>query len=93
MFEFDVSIFLMTTLGIILSIILPLLRAQLPSAGNRSVTNFKTYAKPYLIVGLFSILTSLLVLAFVYTPDLVWRDALLAGYAWDSTLQKLTQKD
>ena len=83
----------MTTLGILLSIVLPLLRAQLPTAGTRGNKPFMELAKPYLIVGLFSILTSVLVLAFVYTDELDWRGALLAGYAWDSTLQKLTQKD
>jgi hypothetical protein len=38
---------------------------------------------------MFSLLTALLVVAFTQETLTDWKAALLAGYAWDSTIQKL----
>jgi hypothetical protein len=50
---------------------------------------FKQHVLPFLALGLFSLLTSLLIVAAMQNTLQDWRAALLAGYAWDSTLQKL----
>ena len=93
-----VEIYLLCALGIVISIVLPILRKALPivqptglGAGERVGPSIPALiwavAKPYLIVGLFSLLTALLIVVFI--PGLDARAALLAGYAWDSTIQKL----
>ena len=78
--------------GIIISIILPILTQLLPKPPAASKAGMATVweqAKPYVVVGLFSLLTGLLIVAFTWGSLKDWRAALLAGYAWDSTLQKL----
>jgi hypothetical protein len=94
-------------LGIILSVLLPILRTKLPKATedatggaastqptfmqrlSRFFSAIWPRVKPYIIVGLFSLLTGILVVAFVGTNIKSWEVAVLTGYAWDSTLQKL----
>lgn len=92
------AIYLYCVLGILISIVLPILRALLPrpapgdADSTRSlVSEFWVQARPYLAVGLFSLLTGLLIVALTWETLADWRAALLAGYAWDSTLQKLTK--
>ena len=85
--------YLWVVIGVILSIALPILRALLPQAGGASRIggpSFWAAARPYLVVGAFSLLTGVLILAFSSRNLSNWSLALLAGYAWDSTLQKLT---
>lgn len=90
---FETDVFLMTTLGVIISIVLPILRAQLPgSNAQRVALGFWDVVKPYVVIGLFSIIASILVLAFINDPNIDLRGALLAGYAWDSTIQKIVEK-
>lgn len=90
-------------LGILLSIVLPMLRVLLPSppAGGKAVAGeTRSYfqrvwpvLKPYLVVALFSALTGIIIVAFANESLKVWHVALLAGYAWDSTLQKARGTD
>ena len=71
--------------GVLISIILPVVKQFIiKSKGiERQVA-----IKPYLMTGLFSLLAGILIFAFV--EDITdWKEALIAGYAWDSTLQKL----
>jgi hypothetical protein len=78
--------------GILVSIVLPILMQLLPKpagSAKQSLATFWEQAKPFVIVGLFSLLTGLLIVAFTWGTLKDWRAALLAGYAWDSTLQKL----
>ena len=76
-------------LGILISIILPVLRRLLPKPAlfGSDFTAWKLYGA----IGLFSLITAVMVIAFGKTSVSTWHwfDALLAGYAWDSTLQKL----
>lgn len=44
---------------------------------------------PYFLLGVASMLTALLIVALLADTLKDHRAALLAGYAWDSTLQKL----
>jgi len=87
------------SLGVLISIILPVvkryikpdpneIRGQTVGAGGK-FSEFLTKAKPYLMTGLFSLIVGLLILAFMWNEIQDWRAALLAGYAGDSTLQKL----
>ena len=96
---FDPKIYGWCVLGIIISVILPILRQSLPkpatagfaahvSEGSR-LGRFWTVAWPYLALGLFSALSAFLIVASVGNSLNDYRAALLAGYAWDSTLQKL----
>ena len=48
-------------------------------------------AKPYVALGIGSMLTALLIMAFAGDSLNTWKAALLAGYAWDSTLQKIVK--
>ena len=100
MTQSDLTIYLYCVIGIVVSILLPILRGLLPkppaSVGANAappsfLLAFWDHAKPFLIVGLFSLLTGILIVAFTYGTLKDWRAALLAGYAWDSTLQKLTK--
>ena len=83
--------YLFICLGVIISIVLPILRALLPEPA----THFKNRGEfmrntvnPYFVVGAFSLLSALLIVAGL--PEKVdCKVALLAGYAWDSTLQKM----
>lgn len=72
-------------LGIAISIALPILRAFIPAPPPLVSAG----ARPYLAVGGLSLLTALLVVAFNNGQFASPYTALLAGYAWDSTLQKM----
>jgi len=75
--------------------LIPIARKSLPQqrGGPAGVGGFLPHfwsiAKPYLALGAFSLLTGLLIVAFVGETLKDWRAALLIGYSWDSTLQKI----
>ena len=86
--------YLFIVLGIIISVILPILRQSLPAPkeGVRATTLISRLwpiAKPYVSLGAFSILAGLVMFAFAGATLANWSAALLFGYAFDSTLQKL----
>ena len=87
--------YLIIALGIVISVLLPILRQFFPkptgaAAAADAVSRWQA-AKPYLALGFGSLLTSLLILAFAGDSLSTWKAALLAGYAWDSTLQKIVK--
>ncbi len=88
-------VYLFCALGVVVSVVLPILRKALQNSGllNKGVRLAKgvlwAAVKPYLILGLFSLVVALLLVAFLRDQLTDWRVALLAGYAADSTLQKL----
>jgi len=72
-------------------VVLPIIRAQIPKPGSKYLEllgGSRGVLKHCFFVGLFSLITALLLVALV-DPLKTWQAALLAGYAWDSTLQKL----
>jgi len=80
--------------GVLLSVTLPLLRALLPRPSNALASpDLWAQLRPFVVIACFSLLTAILVIAFA--GDAVhswkWHQALLAGYAWDSTLQKVSK--
>src|SRR5262245_11078577 len=91
------EIYLACAGGIAISVILPILARFLPGstgggglAGGESwLTRVWRVAQPYVVTGLFSALAALLIVAFLAEQLTDWRAALLAGYASDSTLQKI----
>jgi len=89
-----VEMYLYCVLGVVISVILPILRQFLPKTrqvrgGKNQILQYLWgVAKPYLVLGVFSCVVSLLLLAFAGDAIKDWRAALLIGYAWDSTLQK-----
>jgi hypothetical protein len=76
-------------LGILISIVLPIVRQLLPVP--RLFASDVPAWKRYVAVGIFSLITAVVVVAFGKgsVSGWLWYDALLAGYAWDSTLQKV----
>ena len=85
---FPFRIYWYVVIGVLISVTLPVLRALLPKA--KSMSDEPPAWKRYLAVGVFSLLTSIIVLAFAkdQPKDWQWYDAVLAGFAWDSLLQK-----
>jgi hypothetical protein len=88
---------LVVALGVATSVLIPVLASVIPRAGERGQVGgwlrlVWRYAKPYLALGLFSVLVGLVVLAVFEAqnkPLDEWWQAFLAGYASDSTLQKV----
>ena len=82
-------------LGVVASILIPVLLAAVPKAGHRrNLSSLWDHAKPYVALGVVSFLISLVVLAFFASQDKElkeWWQAFLAGYAFDSTLQKVRE--
>lgn len=96
----DPITYLWCALGIVISVILPViweLVYQSFPRKQRLETLVKTSvwrviwdaAKPYLLLALASLITALLIVGVLGDTLKDSRAALLAGYAWDSTLQKL----
>ena len=87
----NLQMYLFCVLGVIISLVLPIIRAQIPKPESRYLELLggnKGVLKHCFMVGIFSLITALLLVAVV-EPLQTWKAALLAGYAWDSTLQKL----
>jgi len=92
--------FLVSVLGILISIFLPGLRKLAVEYRQRagpagmegvSLTLLKA-VKPYLGIGIFAALTGLVLLALLGDSITDWKIALLFGYAWESTLDSTIQK-
>ncbi|MEW6659563.1 MAG: hypothetical protein AB1424_12960 [Thermodesulfobacteriota bacterium] len=89
--------------GVVLSIIIPVLskavRRQFDLGGAAELGGFGIIIRaiwqvirPYIILGLFSLAVALLIVAFSGETLKTWQAALIAGYLWDSTLQKIMGK-
>jgi uncharacterized membrane protein (DUF106 family) len=85
--------YIVVVIGVVISFILPIIRKSIPK-GDEPNINFTTrmwdVAKPYLAILAASVLTAILIIAI--SGDHIsedWRMALIAGFAWDSTLQKV----
>ena len=85
--------------GVALSILIPILRKAIPQAGGhpqsaenwfvRLARAFWQAAKPYVIIFLFSLAVGVVVVVFGGNSLNDPGKAFLAGYAWDSTIQKI----
>ena len=85
------TIYLWVAAGVGISVLLPLIRALLPRPPLqlRGLPSWER-VRPYLATGLFSLVVALLVVAIMDGQLDTWSKALIAGYLWDSTLQKAT---
>ena len=89
-----IQAYLMCATGVIVSIVLPVLanavRDQFSVGGPVAIGGFGLFfrsiwkhTRPYMILGAFSLLVSLLVVAFLGDTLTSWREALIAGYLWE----------
>ena len=84
-------IYLSVAGGVVISVILPLIRALLPKPPQALAGgNWWERIRPYVGTGIFSLIVAILIVAAMGDQLDSWSKALIAGYAWDSTLQKLT---
>jgi hypothetical protein len=84
--------YLWCVLGIAISVLLPILTALLPKPLGRTLAaGIMPEVRPYLVTGLFAIVGAIVVMAAAGDAPQNWThaQALIAGYSWDSTLQKL----
>lgn len=97
----SISAFWFCVAGVATSVMLPILaeavkRSFPAKAGPASLgvirQAFWKVVKPYVVLGAFSGLTALVLIAFAGNSVADWRAAFLVGYAWDSTLQRLANK-
>jgi hypothetical protein len=90
----DLERLLWVAAGVAVSVLLPLLRAILPKPPkNASMTWWSAFwitIRPYIITAIFSIVVAALILVFIGDTITSWKGALAAGYAFDSTLQKIS---
>ena len=84
--------YLWCVLGIAISVLLPILTALLPKPLGRTLAaGVMPEIRPYLATGLFAVIAAVVVIAAAGEGAQTWTSAqaLIAGYSWDSTLQKL----
>jgi hypothetical protein len=78
--------------GIAISVFLPILTALLPKPLGRTLAaGVLPEIRPYILTGLFAVVAAIVVIAAAGDAAHSWTpsQALIAGYSWDSTLQKL----
>ncbi len=87
-----------TALGVAVSVLLPVLAAAVQTAFSPRKEGARAFGgvvwtvfKPYALLGVFSVVTALLVVAYLGDTLADARAAILAGYAWDATLQKIAK--
>ena len=97
----EVETYLWVSLGVGLSVLIPILRRYIPSAqilgvsfasenaGAAGEGHVWQIARPYVMLGLFSLAVSIIIVAAGGDNIDEWGTAVLAGYGFDSTLQKL----
>lgn len=91
-----IALYLWCVLGVVMSVALPILwasvRRSFPTPKAKAAfraAGFYRQIKPYLILGLASSATALLLMIVFRESITDHKMAILAGYAWDSTLQRL----
>ena len=90
--------------GVVASVLLPIMVHVVRDQFNVAETSGKAslwkraantawpYVKKYLILLCFSLVVACVIVAVLGDTIHGWKAAFLAGYAWDSTIQKLIQK-
>jgi hypothetical protein len=75
-------------LSVGVAVLAALISRLFPGVGIQSWTEFWKAVEPYVILAAFSLAVGVLVTAAGEFDD--WESALLAGFAWDKTLQVST---
>ncbi|HLE04658.1 MAG TPA: hypothetical protein VI729_08635 [Anaerolineales bacterium] len=91
-----IIILLLIAGGVLISVVLPIVKEGYPKAKTELVrgqflSTIWGIAKPYLLLGIGSVATALLIMAGMANlgePIKAWHQALLLGYFADATLQK-----
>jgi len=89
-----IEIYPYVVLGIAFSVIIPILRQALPKpktgafVGKSLAERIWPIMKPYLILAIFSLIIGVFVVALSGDGLADWVKAILAGFTWDSILQK-----
>lgn len=95
---FNLGIYTWCVFGIVVSVVLPGLWTYVRQYFKVVDPNAKAMfdwnglwqlIKPYVALGVTSALTAAVLLIVLHDTLVDYRAAFLAGYAWDSTLQKL----
>ncbi len=95
---FNLAIYLWCCAGIVVSVLLPVIwvavRKAFPAPASTAavrvdVQKYWPTVRPYLLLGVASAMTALIVVFALGDQLATPQAAVLAGYAWDSTLQKL----
>lgn len=95
----NVAFYLACAAGVAISVLLPILRQSLPRPSGTTagvdafLPRFWRVAKPYFILGLFSLLVAIVLMVWQPEGFNDYRTAFLAGYLFDSTLQKIVPRD
>src|SRR5437899_6076742 len=97
----NLNLYLWCVLGIVISVVLPSLWVTVrtyfappkaaPAGFSETSGRIWKAIRPYLLLGLASSLTGVLLMAALGEQITSSGGAVLAGYAWDSTLQKLAR--
>lgn len=97
------QLYLLFVAGILLSILVPVAikwireaREAMSRGTGDVIKKVFLFAKPYLLFGIGSLIIGFLLVLIFYSTgadakNTTWFNAVLYGYAWDSTIQKLTQ--
>ena len=102
----DVNSYLAAAGGVATSILLPVMVRAVRAEFNMATPAAKKVkpwlvrvaitawpiVRKYFLLLLFSFLTALLIISFLGDSITAWQGAFIAGYTWDSTIQKITQK-
>lgn len=90
------SAYLWIALGVVVAIVFPVLRnlvaKEWPATQGDGLPD---WVKKYGVLAAFSLLTSLILLAFLESQDeelVTWWSAFLAGFAWESAVEKVGTK-
>lgn len=94
--EIFLGIYPYVVLGIAISVVLPILKKAIPTPSRESkyanealTSRIWPIAKPYVIIGIVSLIIGILVVAISGNTLEDWTTALMAGFTWDSILQKV----
>jgi hypothetical protein len=88
-------------LGVFISVLLPILQQTLillkdfsnPFSSASSIQQAPRIIAITVITGIISLLVAILLVAFVGEQISDWKTAILFGYAWDSTLQRIVPNE
>lgn len=91
----DILAYIFISLGVVIAIVWPILKAKVQGAFALDAGNaLPAWVRRYAILAAFALMTGLLLFAWWRsqhpTEKIMWYTALLLGFAWESTMEKLT---
>ena len=90
----DLAAFGWMALGVLLAVVLPILRAYVQRNFKADIGVASSRVRPLAALAAFALVTAILLLAAYRAAepnaDIDWFTALLAGFGWESTFEKLS---